>query len=66
MVSIILAASNETKAEAIKAGFRETIVLIRHNGVTSTEENQKKLEEEMRKMRPYQFLAADYWGLCAE
>lgn len=66
MVSIILEANNETKAAAIAAGFREKTILIRHNGVESTEENRRKLESEMKVMGPYQFLAADYWGMCPD
>lgn len=64
MVSIILASNEETKAMAIAAGFREETVLIRSSGLQSTEENRRKLEAEMRAMKPYQFLAADYWGMC--
>ena len=66
MVSIILAASPETKAEAIAAGFREATVLLRHNPVTSTEENKRKLESELFILRPAQFLVSDYWGVGAD
>lgn len=66
MVSIILAANDETKAKAIAAGFRETTVLLRHDAVQSGDENRRKLEAEMKAMRPYQFLAADFWGMCPD
>ena len=63
MVAIILAASDKTKEEALKAGFCEETVLIRHNSGLSTEENRQKIESELFKMRPYQFLVSDYWGM---
>ena len=66
MVSIILLANEDAKAKAIAAGFREKTVLIRHDPVQSTEANKRKLEDEMLSMRPYQFLAADYWGMCVD
>ena len=66
MVSIILAASDETKAKALAAGFKERTVLVRYDAVQSTDENRRKLEREMKAMGPYQFLAADYWGMCAD
>lgn len=62
MVAIILSASAETKAAALKAGFRETTVLLRHNSVMSTKENKAKIEHELFKMNPYQFLVSDFWG----
>jgi hypothetical protein len=66
MVAIILAASPEAKARAMKAGFREETVLIRNDPVQSTEENKKLIERELFALRPYQFLVSDFWGMCNE
>jgi len=62
MVSIILAASKETKELALKAGFREATVLIRHEDVLSLSAIKEKIERELIEMRPYQFLVSDFWG----
>jgi hypothetical protein len=40
MVSVILACSEEVKAKALSAGFREETVLVKHNACLSTEENK--------------------------
>jgi len=65
MICIILAASDDVKTKAKMAGFEEVTVLIRHNAVMSTEEEKRKLETEMFKLGPFQFLVSDYWGVCA-
>jgi len=66
MVAIILAASETTKAAALKAGFREEPVLIRYNPVLSTAKNKATIERELFEMRPYQFLVSDFWGVGNE
>jgi hypothetical protein len=66
MVSIILVCNEKVKAEALANGFREETVLVRHNGCMSTEDNKQKLERELFKMRPYQFLVSDFWGAGEE
>lgn len=66
MVSIILACSNEVKEKALASGFKEETVLIKHNSVSSTEENKSALEHDLFSMRPYQFLVSDFWGMGAE
>lgn len=66
MVSIILSASDEAKARALKAGFREETVLIRFSGGLSTAANKQAIERELRRMLPNQFLVSDYWGVGRE
>lgn len=62
MVTIILESSEATKAAALKAGFREVTVLIKHDPISSTAENKSRLERECFEMRPYRFLVSDTWG----
>lgn len=66
MISIILSASDEVKKEAIAAGFKEATVLIRHDPIESCDENKQKLEREIKKMQPHQFLVSDFWGMTIE
>ena len=63
MVSVILACSEEVKAKALSAGFREQTVLVKHNACLSTEENKANLEHQLFEMQPYQFLVSDFWGM---
>ena len=65
MVTIILAASAETKRKALRSGYVEQTILIKSDSVESTEANKVKLEGDCRKLKPYQFLVADYWGMCS-
>jgi hypothetical protein len=66
MIQISLCHSDECKAELLKLGFKEETVMLRHNGVQSTDENKKALERVFFVMqnKPYQFLVADFWGVC--
>lgn len=64
MISIILEASEEAKVKATKDGFRTREVLVRFEPVVSNEDNRRKLEIQVRdRIKPYQFLVADYWGM---
>ena len=66
MTSIILAASPLCKRNAIAAGFREEKVLIRHEIGCSTKANKERIESELFRLRPYQFLVSDFWGMGAD
>lgn len=62
MIAIILAASDDVKAAAVRAGFREQTVLVRCDAVMSTPDNKAKIETELFAMGPFQFLVSDFWG----
>lgn len=66
MVAIILEASEATKQKALNAGFTEATVLLRFEAGLSTEENKRKIEREVRKMRPYHFLVSDTYGMVID
>lgn len=66
MISIILSADGHTKQEALKLGFQEQTVLVRHEGGISSDENKRKIEGELFKLQPYQFLVSDFWGAGPE
>lgn len=63
MISIILAASPEVEEKALAEGFRKETVLIRQEGGLSTPENKQQIESKLFKLRPFQFLVSDYWGM---
>ena len=64
MVSIILAIDAMRREVALKAGFKEETILIRHESGMSTKSNKEKIESDiMGKIKPYQFLVSDFWGL---
>ena len=67
MVSIILSAYDEAKKLALAAGFREETVLIRHEMVTGSKENEDEIVSEIiNNIHPNQFLVANYWGACPD
>jgi hypothetical protein len=63
MVAIILACDEATKSEAFKAGFKEQTVLVKHEPCASTPENKSRVTIETKKLRPFQFLVSDFWGI---
>lgn len=64
MIAIILKASDEAKQRAREAGFREETVLIRNESCVSGDDNRRAVEAAVMRLRPYQFLVSDYWGMC--
>ena len=66
MVSIILSATESVKAAAKAQGFQEQTVLVKFDAVQSTAENKRTLEAPLFKLRPHQFLVADFWGVEVE
>lgn len=65
MVSVILSCTDVVKAKAIEAGFREQLVLVKHDAVQSLPENKAKLEKALFDLKPSQFLVSDFWGMGA-
>jgi hypothetical protein len=65
MISIILAASEECKRDALRAGFVEQSVLVRTEAVMGNPAEQARIEAEIRQWPapPYQYLVSDFWGV---
>lgn len=65
MISIILAADDESKARAMAAGFRERTVLTRDERIGFEPMDDQKAKTEiwiMRHIKPFQFLVSGVWG----
>ncbi len=59
MVSVILACSEEVKAKALSAGFREETVLVKHNACLSTVEGKTHQKEMEKLMSDHTFFSTD-------
>lgn len=63
MISVILDASDDAKAKALAAGFREQTVLVREEGFSPVVRKDTTAGWIMTNIRPSRFWVGDCWGM---